>query len=71
MRRIEFSRRPEEASCGVRHELLNRGSQVRILSPAPHPPTAGQVRLKRDDRPSPDAPALYCPVAMPSLNRYK
>jgi hypothetical protein len=26
MRRIEFSRRLEEASCGVRGELLNRGS---------------------------------------------
>jgi hypothetical protein len=37
MRRIEFSRRREEASCGVRGELLNRGSQVRILSPAPNP----------------------------------
>ena len=36
MRRIEFGRRREEASCGVPHELLNRGSQVRILSPASH-----------------------------------
>ena len=35
MRRIEFSRRLEEASCRVRGELLNRWSQVRILSPAP------------------------------------
>jgi hypothetical protein len=35
MRRIDFSRRLEEASCRVRGELLNRGSQVRILSPAP------------------------------------
>ncbi len=37
MRRFEFSRRLEEASCGVRGELLNRGSQVRILSSAPNP----------------------------------
>jgi hypothetical protein len=35
MRRIEVSRRPEEASCGVRNELLNRGSGVRISAPAP------------------------------------
>ena len=35
MRRNEFSGSPEEASCGVRGELLNRGSQVRIPSPAP------------------------------------
>ncbi len=35
MRRIEFGRGREEASCGVRGELLNRWSQVRILSPAP------------------------------------
>jgi hypothetical protein len=37
MRRIDFSRRLEEASCGSRNGLLNRGSQVRILSPAPNP----------------------------------
>ena len=37
MRRIEFSGRLEEASYGVRGKLLNRGSQVRILSPAPGP----------------------------------
>jgi hypothetical protein len=30
MRRIEFSRRREEASCGVRNELLNQWSRVRI-----------------------------------------
>ena len=35
MRRIEFCRRLEEASCGVRGELLNRGSGVRISAPAP------------------------------------
>ena len=35
MRRIEYSRRREEASCGVRGELLNRGSGVRIPAPAP------------------------------------
>jgi hypothetical protein len=35
MRRIEFARRREEASCGARDGLLDRGSQVRILSPAP------------------------------------
>jgi len=35
MRRIEFSRRLEEASCGVRGELLNRGSGVRVPAPAP------------------------------------
>ena len=52
-------------------DFSNRGSQVRILSPAPHPPSGGQVPLKRDNRPSADAPALYRPVAMPSLNRYK
>src|SRR5207248_2904840 len=34
MRRIEYSRRREEASCGVRGELLNRGSGVRIPAPA-------------------------------------
>ena len=37
MRRIEFSRRREEASCGVRDELLNRCSRVRIPAPAPAP----------------------------------
>ena len=35
MRRNDFVGSPKEASCGVRGELLNRGSQVRILSPAP------------------------------------
>jgi hypothetical protein len=35
MRRIEFGRSLEEASRGVRGELLNTWSQVRILSPAP------------------------------------
>ena len=35
MRRSEFGRRHEEASCGVRVELLNRGSGVRIPAPAP------------------------------------
>jgi hypothetical protein len=37
MWRIEFRSSRQEASCGVRRELLNRGSQVRILSPAPNP----------------------------------
>src|SRR5260370_23632091 len=35
MRRIEFSRRREKASCGVRGELLNRGSGGRVPAPAP------------------------------------
>jgi hypothetical protein len=35
MRRIEFSRRLEEASCGGRGELLNRWSRVQIPAPAP------------------------------------
>ena len=35
MRRIEYSRRLEEASCGVRGELLNRWSGVRIPASAP------------------------------------
>ena len=35
MRRIEFSRRLEEASGGVRGELLNRGSGVRVPATAP------------------------------------
>jgi hypothetical protein len=35
MRRIEYSRRHEEPSCGVRDELLNRGSGVRVPAPAP------------------------------------
>jgi hypothetical protein len=35
MRRVEYSRRLEEASCGVRGELLNRGSGVRVPAPAP------------------------------------
>jgi hypothetical protein len=35
MRRIEFSRTLEEASRGVRGELLNRKSGVRIPAPAP------------------------------------
>jgi hypothetical protein len=34
MRRIEYSRRREEASCGRRGELLNRWSGVRIRAPA-------------------------------------
>lgn len=35
MRSIQFSRRLEETSCGVRGELLNRGSRVRVPPPAP------------------------------------
>jgi hypothetical protein len=35
MRTNEFSRRLEEAFCGVRNELLNRKSRVRIPPPAP------------------------------------
>src|SRR5712691_11662997 len=35
MRRTELSRSPEEASGGVRNELLNRGSGVRVPAPAP------------------------------------
>lgn len=35
MRRSAFARRLEEASCGVRDELLNRGSGVRVPAPAP------------------------------------
>jgi hypothetical protein len=35
MRRIGFSTRLQEASCGVRGELLKRGSGVRISAPAP------------------------------------
>jgi hypothetical protein len=31
MRRSEFVRRRKEASCGVRGELLNRWSRLRIL----------------------------------------
>ena len=45
MRRIEFSGRHEEASRGVRGELLNRGSGVRVPAPAPvvlhHCPVSG------------------------------
>jgi hypothetical protein len=35
MRKNEYSRRREEASCGVRGELLNRWSGVRVPAPAP------------------------------------
>ena len=42
MRRIEFSRRLEEASCGSRNGLLNRGSGVRVPAPAPNP---HQIRI--------------------------
>lgn len=44
MRRIKFSRSPEEASCGVRGELLNRGSGGRVPAPAP-PRFLGQRRV--------------------------
>jgi hypothetical protein len=50
MRRIEYSRRREEASCGVRSELLNRRSGVRIPAPAPLFPRSPQNGL--DDRQS-------------------
>jgi len=63
MRRIEYSRRREEASCGVRGELLNRKSGVRIPAPASH--SRVQVRLTRPKgrrlmcrRPSVDASQL-------------
>jgi hypothetical protein len=49
MRRIEFGRRREEASCGVPHELLNRGSQVRILSPAPNPIQSCLIEIDNPD----------------------
>lgn len=47
MRRIEFGRRLEEASCRVSHELLNRWSQVRILSPAPNTNSNSSSRSRR------------------------
>ena len=44
MRSSEFHGSHQEASCGARDELLNRGSGVRIPAPAP---TRVQVRLMR------------------------
>ncbi len=35
MRSTEFHRSHEEAPCGARNELLNRGSGVRVPAPAP------------------------------------
>ena len=56
MRSCEFGGSHQEPSCGVRDELLNRWSRVRIPAPAPflswsiylrHPtqPSCGEIEL--------------------------